>query len=148
MRRLLELLDGELEALYRDEHPFYVPRYTPVMKALAEAGDLTIKDIAERSSVSHSAASQTVSKLSAHGLVSLEPDEDRRGRRVRLTAEGEALLPWLKRRWAATNAAAQELNRELDYPLSTVLAQAILRLEQRSFSERIRQHEGSQGDKA
>lgn len=141
LRRLLELLDGELEQVYREDHPFYVPRFTPVMKALAGAGNLTIKDIAERSSVSHSAASQTVSKLEKHGLVELEPDADRRSRRVTLSAEGQRLLPWLSQRWTATTAAANELDEELTSPLSALLRQAIDHLERRPFSDRIRAHE-------
>ncbi|MEM0930513.1 MAG: MarR family transcriptional regulator, partial [Pseudomonadota bacterium] len=50
LRRLLELLDGELEQIYRQDHPFYTPRFTPVMKALAADEPLSIKAIAERSS--------------------------------------------------------------------------------------------------
>ncbi|MEO1100833.1 MAG: MarR family transcriptional regulator [Pseudomonadota bacterium] len=145
LRRLLELLDGELEQVYREDHAFYVPRFTPVMKALAGAGTLTIKDIAERSSVSHSAASQTVSKLEKHGLVELEPDADRRSRRVTLSAEGRRLLPWLSDRWAATTAAAAELDEELTSPLSALLRQAIDHLERRPFSDRIRAHEKREG---
>lgn len=145
MRRLLELLDGDLEKIYRDDHPFYTPRYTPVMKALSRHDPLTIKDIADQSSVSHSAASQTVAKLVEHGLVSLAPDPapnaDRRSRQVSLTDEGRRLLPWLSRRWQATTAAADELDQELAFPLSRVLQQAIDHLEARCFSERIRAHE-------
>ena len=138
LRRLLELLDGDLEQVYREDHEFYVPRFTPVMKALAGGDRLTIKEIAAQSSVSHSAASQTVSKLVAHGLVRLEPDSDRRSRRVSLTAQGQALLPWLSQRWAATNAAADALDAELAYPLSALLGEVIQLLQTRSFAQRIR----------
>lgn len=141
LRRLLELLDGEVGQIYREDHPFYVPRYTPVMKALAGGKAITIKGIAEKSSVSHSAASQTVSKLEKHGLVQLETDVDKRSRKVSLSPEGQRLLPWLSRRWAATTAAASELDRELDSPLSELLRQAIDHLEQRSFADRIRTYE-------
>ena len=147
LRRLLELLDGELERIYREDHPFYTPRFTPVMKALSVEDHLAIKDIAALSSVSHSAASQTVARLSEHGLVALSPDTDRRGRRVSLTAEGRRLLPWLSVRWRATNAAADEFDKELARPLSAVLKEAIQLLEQRPFSERIRAHEEKQGAK-
>lgn len=137
LRRLLEMLDGELEQIYRAEHPFYVPRYTPIMKALAAGEPLSIKAIAEQSSVSHSAASQTVNRLKHHGLVALTPDTDRRSRQVTLTDEGRSLLPWLEARWRATTQAANALDKELKFPLSEVLAEAIAKLEERSFADRI-----------
>ena len=34
LRRLLELLDGDVEAVYKEHVPGYVPRYAPIMKAL------------------------------------------------------------------------------------------------------------------
>lgn len=137
IRRLLEMLDGDLEKLYRAAHPFYVPRYTPVMKALAAGKPLSIKDIAEQSSVSHSAASQTVSRLKGHGLVALSPNVDRRSRQVVLTDEGRQLLPWLRKQWSATTRAAEALDQDLKYPLSEILNDAIKQLERRSFSARI-----------
>ena len=148
LRRLLELLDGDLEQIYREEHDFYVPRFTPVMKALASGAPLTIKDIAAHSSVSHSAASQTVSKLASHGLVAVASNTDRRSRLVSLTEQGRELLPWLSRRWAATKAVADGLDAELDHPLGDVLAQAIAHLEARPFSERIRSCEQAMDSKA
>lgn len=138
LRRLLELLDGDLEAIYRDEHPFYSPRFTPVMKGLASGDSLTIKKIAERSSVSHSAASQTISKLVKLGLVRLVAGEDKRSRLVSLTGDGKGLLPWLNTRWAATQQAANALEEELSHPLASLLAEAISALEDQSFSDRIR----------
>lgn len=137
VRRLIELLDGDVERVYRQEHPHYVPRFTPVMKALKAEGRLTIKDIAARSSISHSAASQTVSRMRDLGLVSLAVDGDRRSRCVALTRQGKKLLPWLERRWRATTLAARQLDKELSFPLSELLAEAIEQLEQRPFRDRI-----------
>ncbi len=137
LRRLLELLDGDLEVLYREEHPFYVPRYTPVMKALAVQEPLTIKDIAARSSISHSAASQTITRMVDLELVELAVEGDRRYRTVRLSPDGRALLPWLQERWQATQRAAGQLDRELTHPLSQLLAEAISKLENTPFKERI-----------
>lgn len=64
--------------------------------------------------------------------------EDGRQRVVRLSSQGEALLPHLQMCWQATKRAADSLDAELAFPLSTCLAQAITMLEQRSFGERIR----------
>ncbi len=137
LRRLLEMLDGDLELLYREQHAFYAPRYTPVMKALVASEGLTIKDVAASSSISHSAASQTIAKMTKLGLVELDVEGDRRCRRVRLSAEGRALLPWLEERWLATQRAADELDQELAFPLSQLLAEAISRLAARPFRDRI-----------
>lgn len=93
LRRLIELLDGDLEAVYRNDGFGYRPRYTPVMKALSDHPDRSIKDIAARSSISHSAASQTVSKMMAEGLVEQSIGADSRERLISLASKGRALLP-------------------------------------------------------
>ncbi|MEM6581300.1 MAG: MarR family transcriptional regulator [Pseudomonadota bacterium] len=137
VRRLIELLDGDVEAIYRDSLPDYVPRYTPIMKALADGTPRSIKSIAEQSSISHSAASQTISRMSQLGLVRSEPNRDRRSRLIQLSAKGKAMLPLLEKQWRATRNAADALDRELAYPLSDLLAEVIARLEKKSFRSRI-----------
>ncbi|MEM1232155.1 MAG: helix-turn-helix domain-containing protein [Pseudomonadota bacterium] len=137
LRRLLELLDGELEAIYQGDDPDYRPRYTPIMKALADGTPRTIKEIAAQSSISHSAASQTLSKMTRLGWTQQQPGRDARARLISLTARGQALLPKLQRRWAATTRAAMALDDELTIPLSLVLQEAIDALSARSFRDRI-----------
>lgn len=132
------MLDGDLEKIYREEHPFYSPSFTPVMKALAAADGLTIKQIAAASSVSHSAASQTTSKLAKLGLIELVAGEDKRSRIVTLSDAGRDLLPWLRVRWAATQRAAASLESELSHPLGSLLSEAIAALESQPFEHRIR----------
>lgn len=144
LRRLLELLDGDVEAIYNELAPGYIPRYTPIMKALSSGEPLSIKEIAERSSVSHSAASQTISKMTREGLVATQVDEDNRYRSVTLTEQGQELLPLLRKQWQATNKAADALDRELKHPLSEVVAEAIEKLEQKSFRDRIKKFSSRQ----
>ena len=141
LRRLLELLDGDLEKIYRQDGFGYRPRYTPVMKALSKDEHCTIKDIAALSSISHSAASQTVSRMTAEGLVEHRVGTDGRERLISLTAKGRALLPLLRARWQATQHAADQLDGELSAPLSGLLAEAIDALSQRPFAARIAEHE-------
>jgi len=140
LRRLVELMDGDLEAIYREDHPEYTPRFTPIIKALADADSLTIKEIAAQSNISHSAASQTISRIIEKGFVQSAVDDDRRARLISLTREGAQLLPWLKDQWEATQHAADELDCELSHPLSALLTEAIMHLESRSFAERIKFH--------
>lgn len=143
LRRLVELMDGDLDKIYREKHAFYTPRFTPVIKALMDGGNQTIKQIASQSNISHSAASQTVSLLAAKRIVQLKIGKDKRDRLISLTQDGERLLPWLEEIWDATNRAADAFDTELSYPLSELLAEAISKLEERSFANRIQEHQPS-----
>jgi DNA-binding MarR family transcriptional regulator len=141
LRHLLELLDGDVEAVYREEGLNYRPRYTPIMRALASAQAIAIRDLAATAGISHSAASQTVAKMKAAGIIDKVAGEDGRERAVKLTRRGKALLPRLQVRWAATNAAADELDRELSTRLTECIEEAIAALEARPFKQRIRSNE-------
>jgi len=138
LRHLLELLDGAVEQAYEDAGLDYRPRYTPVMRAVIELGAPSIRTIAQRAGITHSAVSQTVAQMAECGLVKLAPGSDARERIVMLSAAGKALVPELERRWAATNEAARALDAELSQPLSAVVQEAIAALERRPFAERIR----------
>ncbi|HYC02753.1 MAG TPA: MarR family winged helix-turn-helix transcriptional regulator [Azospirillaceae bacterium] len=137
LRTLVERLDADVEAAYRASGLDYRPRFTPVVRVLSEAGPSTIKAIAAHAGITHSAASQTVAEMARQGLVATEPGADARERIVRLTDAALALLPTLRRHWAATNAAADGLGAELGVPLAEIVADAIARLESRPFLERI-----------
>jgi DNA-binding MarR family transcriptional regulator len=138
LRRLLELLDGDLDAHYARSIPGYRSRYTPIMKALAGGGSLTIKTIAAASGVSHSAASQTVSRMAAENLVEWEVGADARQRMIRLSGKGRDLLPTLRVQWRRTASAALELEREIALPLAQAVARAIAALEAKPFGDRVR----------
>ena len=137
VRNLLELLDREVEAAYAASGLAWRPRYTPILRALLSLGPTSIKVLALETGVSHSAVSQTVSQMSKDELVTLTPGADARERIVVLTAKTETLVPALQRQWAATNAAAGQLDAELSAPLTGVLREAITALEDRPFGERI-----------
>ncbi|WP_224242548.1 MarR family winged helix-turn-helix transcriptional regulator [Hyalangium gracile] len=137
LRHLVETLDDAVEQAYAHAGLDYRPRYTPVVRALLALGPTSLREIAQRAGITHSAVSQTVSQMVARGLVSLQPGKDARERIVSLTPAAEAMLPALERQWAATNAAAAGLDGELSAPLSRVLREAIAALERRPFSERI-----------
>src|SRR5205823_6029600 len=114
MRHVLELLDGDVARVYADLGvPDYRPRYSPVVRALVAHGPLSIRDLAAAVGVSHSAASQTAAQMARHGLLTLERSADARQRIARLTARARALLPLIEAEWAATDAAAAELEAEL-----------------------------------
>ncbi|WP_355506907.1 helix-turn-helix domain-containing protein [Xanthomonas cannabis] len=137
VRHLIELLDGDLEAVYAASGLAWRPRYTPVLRVLMRLGPVSIKVLAQEIGITHSAASQTVAQMVKLRLVALKPGADARERIVVLTARTRQMIPALQRQWAATNAAAAQLDAELSVPLSAVLAEAIAALNQRSFATRI-----------
>jgi DNA-binding MarR family transcriptional regulator len=143
LRHLLELLDGDVAAVYEEEGLQYRPRFTPIMRALASGASIAIRDLAAAARITHSAASQSVARMKQMGLVEQAgaKDGDARERAVRLTRRGKALLPKLEVRWRATNAAAEELDKELSQRLTVCVEEAIAALEARPFKQRIRTNE-------
>lgn len=137
LRRLVELLDGDLDEIYAEDGLGYRSRYSPIMRALHDGVPRTIKQIAALSTVSHSAASQTVSRMMAEGMVAQRVGADARERLVHLTPKGRRLVPTLKARWRAADVAAAGLEKELGVKLQAVLGRAISILEARSFKSRI-----------
>jgi DNA-binding MarR family transcriptional regulator len=134
MRHVLELLDGDVARVYADLGvPDYRPRYSPVIRALVVLGPLSIRDLAGAVGVTHSAASQ----MARHGLLTLERGADARQRIARLTARARALLPVIEAEWAATDAAAAELEAELPAALTEVLREAERAVLSRPMRSRI-----------
>ncbi|MDB5949325.1 MAG: MarR family transcriptional regulator [Massilia sp.] len=139
LRHLIELLDGAVEQAYADAGLDYRPRYTPVMRILAQQQSATIGQLAELAGITQPAVTQTVALMKKDGLLVVAAGSgDGRQRVVRLGAQGMALLPRLQACWQATGRAADSLDAELDFPLSACLVQAIAVLGQRSFGARIR----------
>ena len=138
MRRLIELLDRDVEAAYKAAGLTWRPRYTPILRALMAEGEASIRSMSRQIGITHSAVSQTVSQMARDGMVELRSGSDARERIVALTNKAEAMIPALQRQWAATNAAADELDAELSTPLSKVAAEAIEALTQRPFRDRIK----------
>ncbi len=138
MRHLLELLDGDVARAYADLGvPDYRPRYSPVVRALVALGPLSIRDLASAVGVTHSAASQTAAQMARHGLLTLERGADARQRIARLTARAHELLPLIEAEWAATDAAAAELEAELPAALTEVLLSAERAVMSRPMRTRI-----------
>jgi DNA-binding MarR family transcriptional regulator len=139
LRHLIELLDGAVEQSYVEVGLDYRPRYTPVMRVLAEQPSATIGELAALACLTQPAATQTVALMVKKGLLTVAAcGVDGRQRVVRLSAAGVALLPRLRVCWQATKSAADSLDADLEFPLSACLEQAIAVLETRSFGARIR----------
>ena len=78
LRRLIDLLDSDVEKCYMSLGLRYRPRFTPVVKALEALGPSSIKVISRHSNLSHSAASQTVAHMTKEGLLTMREGADGR----------------------------------------------------------------------
>ena len=137
LRHLVDLLDGDVEAVYRAQGLDCRSRFTPVIRHLERAGPSSIRQIALASGLTHSAISQTVTEMLKKDLVASSTGRDARERIISFTPAGEALLPALHAIWSAVWAAADELSDDIGQPLGQVLGRAIAAVEARPFRERI-----------
>ena len=138
LRHLIELLDDGVSAANDYPGIGFRPRYTPIMRALADGRSLTIGQLAEAAHISQPAATQTVAVMLADGLVDVVAGTvDARQRVVALSERGRALMPRLERAWLATGRAAASLDAES--ALSTAVAAALAALGRQSFGARVTQ---------
>jgi len=137
LRRLIDALDGAVEASYREAGLEFRPRYTPVIRLLLDTGPLPIRAIASHAGLTHSALSQTVSQLQREGWVVLREGKDRRERLVTPTEKTLAAEPALRRQWAITAAAATSLDAELPHDLEPLLRRALAALEAKPYKRRL-----------
>lgn len=138
LRLLLAALDGELQQLYDEIGEPFRPRFFPVARQLRASGSGTVGELAVLTGVSQPAMTQTLAEMRERGLVTSGKGPAMPGRRVRLTAEGEALCLRLEPVWRAVEIAAAELDRELPHPLGATVNAALSRLADKPFGERIR----------
>ncbi|GAB3479177.1 MarR family winged helix-turn-helix transcriptional regulator [Amycolatopsis cihanbeyliensis] len=138
LRHLLEVLDSGIAEVDAELGLVgFRPRFAPMIRALAAAGPLPIRELAEEVGVTHSAASQTVAQLVKQDLVTLSPGTDARQRIAELTPRARRLLPVLEEEWAAATKAAEALDAELPYPLSRLIEEALRALRRQPMRERV-----------
>ena len=138
LRGLLEAMDADVGLALADLGVRdYRTRYSAVIRYVDEHGPATIRRLADRLRVTHSAASQTIAEMEKRGWVELRAGADARQRLVRLTAKARRLLPAINAEWDATEAAAATLDAELPYSLSTLIDELAVALDRRRFRDRI-----------
>jgi DNA-binding MarR family transcriptional regulator len=136
---MLAAMDADIERLYRERGIEGVrPRFAMPLIRLAHVGPLTIKELAASLGKTHSAMSQTISLMRREKLVTTTPGADARTRPITLTERGRALVPFLEAEWRATEQAVAELDAEVPYPLTRVVADLEQALVARPFLERLR----------
>lgn len=138
LRHLHDLLDAAIAEQYvAAGMPEYRPRFSPIVRALAAEGPLSIRELARATGVSHSAASQTVAQLRRAGYVALSAGTDARTRIVDLTGKARAALPVIEAEWQATEGAVAQLDQELPASLTGVLLATLDAVDRRPFADRL-----------
>lgn len=134
-------MDREIEQLYRERGVTDLPaRFTMPLIRLNHEGNMTIRQLADAIGVTHSAMSQTIGALRRDGFVTTAPGADGRTREITLTDRARSLLPFLEAEWRATEEAVAELDGEIPYALTTVVADIELALRRRPFRDRVAAH--------
>ena len=137
LRKLIDALDGGVQAHYDAAGLNFRPRFYPVALQLQAGQALSIRALANVIGISHSAVSQTVAEMRSAGLVTGSPGRDGRERLIKLTATGITACVHLQALWAAITRAAAALDAELPMPLSVLLRETVSRLEAEDFATRI-----------
>ena len=138
LRLLQAAMDAEIAALYAEAGIAGLkPSYVMEILRLDRRGPMTITELASSVQRTHSAMSQKVAAMRAAGLVRTTTGPDARTRKVTLTAKAKRLVGALEAEWRATEAALEEIEAEIPYPLSRVVADIHAALERKSFHDRI-----------
>ncbi len=137
LRKLIDALDGGVQAHYDAVGLNFRPRFYPVARQLQAGQALSIRALANLTGVSHSALSQTVAEMRSAGLATGSPGQDGRERLIELTRTGLHACARLEAHWAAIARAAAALDAELPMPLGDLLRQTVSRLEAEDFASRI-----------
>ncbi|MFC3197890.1 MarR family winged helix-turn-helix transcriptional regulator [Parapedobacter deserti] len=133
LRRTSEYFIAEINKVYHEQGIVFDASWFPVFYILSEKQPVSIKEIAGRLQVSHSAISQLVGNLKRKQLVDTEVSgEDARRQLVRLSPKGQELLQRITPVWTAISAAFSQLAHE--NVQTETLFQGIAALEQ-AFTE-------------
>lgn len=143
LRRISEAFLADVNNIYKHHGIKFDAAWFPIFYMLSQKGALSIREISLELEVSHSAASQLVSKLEEKGFIRTGIDKtDSRKKLVSFTTKGQKLLKQVQPIWTAVQQAMDELLQEM--PHGQLLMPAISELEsgfaKASIFERIEKH--------
>jgi DNA-binding MarR family transcriptional regulator len=131
-------MDAEIAQLYAEAQiEGLKPSFVLELLRLNSRGPMTITELAESVQRTHSGTSQKVAAMRSAGLVRTMPGPDARSKKVVLTAKAKRLVNRLAAEWRATEAAIDEIETEIPYPLSQVVTDIEEALQRKSFHDRI-----------
>ncbi|MFF7191395.1 MarR family winged helix-turn-helix transcriptional regulator [Streptomyces sp. NPDC008222] len=138
LRLLQASMDADIAQVYSEQQiDGLKPSYVMELLRLHACGPMTIAELAESVQRTHSALSQKVAAMRTAGWVQTVAGDDARTKKVTLTDKARGVVDRLAAEWRATEAAVAELEAEIPYPLSQVVADIERALERRSFHDRI-----------
>jgi DNA-binding MarR family transcriptional regulator len=138
LRLLQAAMDADIARVYAEaDLAGMKPSYVMYLLRLQARGPMTITELARSVQLTHSAVSQKVAAMRAAGLVGTTTGADARTKKITLTAKARALAGQLAAEWRATEASAAEVEAEIPYPLSRVVADIEAALGRKSFHDRI-----------
>ena len=138
LRLLLDAMDGEIARLYDEAGVEGLkPNWVMEILRLDARGPMTIGELAESVERTHSAMSQKVAAMREAGFVRTTTGPDARSKNVVLTPKARRLVERLAAEWRATEGAVVELEAEIPYALTKVVADIEAALERKSFHDRI-----------
>lgn len=138
LRLLLSAMDDDIGRLYEEaDIEGLKPTYVMELLRLNARGPMTITELADSVQRTHSALSQKVAAMRRAGLVRTVPGSDARSKKVVLTAKARAIVARLAAEWQATESVITEIDAEIPYPLSRVVADIERALARKSFHDRI-----------
>lgn len=116
LRRISESFLADVNLVYKKHQIRFDAAWFPVFYMLSQKESLSIRDISEELEVSHSAASQLISKLQEKGLIKSTTDKtDGRKKTVGLTTKGQKLLKQVQPIWFALQKAMEDLLSESEH---------------------------------
>ncbi len=138
LTRLQRSMEADITQIYAEARiEGLKPSWVKELIKLHVRGPMTITELAESVGRTHSAISQKVAAMRTAGLVRTVAGPDGRSKRVVLTAKTKAIVSLLAAEWRATEAAAAEIDAELEYPLGRFVAGMEAALARTSFHDRI-----------
>lgn len=143
LRRISEYFLADVNAVYKKHQIRFDAAWFPVFYMLSQKESLSIRDISTELEVSHSAASQLISKLQERGLIKTSSDkEDGRKKVVSFTPKGQKLLRQVEPVWNALQLAMEELLRQSDSTthLMRAISETETALRKQSIFNRIEKH--------
>jgi DNA-binding MarR family transcriptional regulator len=138
LRELQAAMDADIARVYADARiEGLKPSWVMELIRLHHRGPMTITELAGSVQRTHSAMSQKVAAMRTAGWVRTTAGADARSKTVALTARARRIVVRLAAEWRATEAALADLETELPYPMSRVVADIEEALRRRSFHDRI-----------
>jgi DNA-binding MarR family transcriptional regulator len=138
LRLLLDAMDADIARIYAEAGIVGLkPVFVMELIRLHVHGPMTITELAGSVQRTHSAMSQKVAAMRSAGLVRTATGTDARTKKVTLTAKARRIADRLAAEWRATEDAVDELDAQIPYPLTRVVADIEEALRRKSFHDRI-----------